>query len=216
VTETVPSALRDATSALVADALDALGHREQTALSRVKPLFTGARIVGRAYPVSVIEDLTEPDEPYAGEMEALAAMSPGDVGVYAVAAGSRAAAWGELFSCGAIGRGAVGVVVDGCVRDAKQIEELGFPVFASDTSPLDTRARARVDAHGSPIVFAGVPVSRGDLIVADVDGVIFVPAASVDDVAALVAKKKPLEAGAREDLIAGMHISDVWTKYGVF
>jgi regulator of RNase E activity RraA len=216
VTDTVPSALQNATSALVADALDALGFREQTADSRVKPLFKGASIVGRVYPVSVIEDLDDPDEPYAGEMEALASMSPGDVGVYAVAQGSRAAAWGELFSCGAIGRGAVGAVVDGCVRDAKQIEELGFPVFASDTSPLDTRARARVDTHGSPIVFAGVPVSRGDLIVADVDGVIFVPSAAVDDVADLVAKKKPLEQGAREDLIAGMHIHDVWTKYGVF
>ena len=41
--------------------------------------------MGRAYPVSVIEDLDEPDEPYAGEMDALAAMSPGDVGVYAIA-----------------------------------------------------------------------------------------------------------------------------------
>lgn len=216
MTDTVPAALRDATSALVADALDALGLREQTARSRVKPLFPGARMVGRAYPVSVVEDLEEPDEPYAGEMDALAAMSPGDVGVYTVGQGSRAAAWGELFSCGAIGRGAVGVVVDGCVRDAKQIEELGFPVFASDTSPLDTRARARVDAHGSPLVFAGVSVSRGDLVVADVDGVIFVPSTAVDAVASRVAEKKPLEQGARQDLIAGMPIRDVWTKYGVF
>ncbi|MFC0680113.1 RraA family protein [Lysobacter korlensis] len=216
MTDTVPSALQNATSALVADALDALGFREQTAHSRVKPLFKGARIVGRVYPVSVIEDLTDPAEPYAGEMDALAAMSPGDVGVYAVDPGSRAAAWGELFSCGAIGRGAVGAVVDGCVRDALQIEELGFPVFAADTSPLDTKARARVNTHGAPIEFAGVPVERGDLIVADVDGVIFVPAAAVDEVAELVSKKKPLEQGAREDLIAGMHIHDVWTKYGVF
>jgi 4-hydroxy-4-methyl-2-oxoglutarate aldolase len=216
VTDPVPSALRAATSALVADALDALGLREQTAHPRVKPLFRGARTVGRAYPVSVVEDLDDPAEPYAGEMDALAAMSPGDVGVYAVDPGSRAAAWGELFSCGAIGRGAVGVVVDGCVRDARQIEELGFPVFAADTSPLDTRARARVDAHGSTVVFAGVTVSRGDLVVADVDGVIFVPSTAVEAVASLVAKKKPLEEGARADLVAGMPIRDVWTKYGVF
>ena len=76
--------------------------------------------------------------------------------------------------------------------------------------------RARVDAHGSPVVFAGVTVSRGDLVVADVDGVVFVPATAVDAVAALVAEKKPLEEGAREDLVAGMPIRDVWTKYGVF
>ena len=216
MTETVPAALKDATSALIADALDALGLRDQTADSRVKPLYPSARIVGRAYPVSVIEDHAEPDEPYTGEMEALASMSPGDVGVYAVDPGSRAAAWGELFSCGAIGRGAVGVVVDGCIRDARQIEELGFPVFASDTSPLDTRARARVAAHGFPLEFAGVVVHRGDLVVADRDGIIFVPADRVREVAELVSKKKPLEQGARDDLIAGMHIHDVWEKYGVF
>ena len=98
MTDTVPSALRDATSALVADALDALGFRDQTAHPRVKPLFEGLRIVGRVYPVSVVEDLDEPEEPYAGEMAALDALSPGDVGVYAVAPGSRAAVWGELFS----------------------------------------------------------------------------------------------------------------------
>lgn len=216
MTETVPAPLVRATSALIADALDSLGLRNQTASSRLKPLFPEAEIVGRVYPVRVVEDFDDPVEPYAGEMAALAALSPGDVGVYSVAAGSRAAAWGELFSCGAIGRGAVGAIVDGCIRDARQIEELGFPVFAADTSPLDTRARARVESHGSPITFAGVPVQRGDLVVADRDGVIFVPSDLVPDVAALVAAKKPLERGAREDLVAGMHIQDVWTKYGVF
>lgn len=216
MTETIPEALAGATSALIADALDALGLRDQTAASRVKPIYQGATIVGRAYPVSVVEDWEEPVSPYAGEMDALASMSPGDVGVYAVQDGSRAAAWGELFSCGAIGRGALGAIVDGCVRDARQIEQLGFPVFASDTSPLDTRARARVDTHGTSVVFAGVLVRRGDLVVADRDGVIFVPSGSVEKVADLVAKKKPLEQGARDDLIAGMHIRDVWEKYGVF
>jgi len=216
VTEPVPIALTETTSALVADALDFIGYRDQTASSRLKPLFAGAQILGRVYPVHVVQDFDEPEEPYAGEMAALAALSPGDVGVYAVDPGSRAAAWGELFSYAAMGRGAVGVIVDGCVRDARQIEELGFPVFAADTSPLDTRARARVASHGAPIEFAGVPIRRGDLVIADSDGVIFVPSALVDSVAALVSKKKPLERGARGDLIAGMPIRDVWTKYGVF
>lgn len=216
MTETLPAAFLNVTSALVADALDTIGLREQTANSRVKPLYSGAVVIGRAYPVHVIEDLSEPVFPYAGEMEALDAMSPGDVGVYAVASGSRAAAWGELFSCGAIGRGALGAIVDGCVRDALQIEELGFPVFATGTSPLDTRARARVENHGTLVEFAGVSVRRGDVVVADRDGVVFVPADRVEEVASLVSKKRPLEQGARDDLIAGMPIHDVWQKYGVF
>lgn len=216
MTERVPAALGRASSAIVADALDALGMRNQVADSRIKPLFQGASVVGRAYPVAVIEDFAIPSDPYEGEMSALGAMGEGDVGVYSVDLSSRAAAWGELFSCAAIGRGVVGALVDGCVRDQRQISELKFPVFSSDTSPLDTLARARVARHGDPITFGGVPVSRGDLVVADSDGIVVVPAADVQRVATFVASKHKLEQAARDDLMAGMGIRDVWAKYGVF
>jgi regulator of RNase E activity RraA len=216
VTDTLPDALLASSSAIVADALDALGLRDQVVDPRVQPVFHGARVVGRAFPVLVVDDDRTPDEPYAGEMDALAAMMPGDVGVYSVSGDNRAAAWGELFSCGAIGRGAVGAIVDGCIRDARQIEELGFPVFAAGRSPLDTLARARVAAHGVPVTFGGQRVERGDIVVADADGIVIVPQAMADEVAAFVASKHVLERAARDDLIAGASIRDVWTTYGVF
>jgi regulator of RNase E activity RraA len=205
-----------ATSAIAADALDALGYRDQAMTSGLAPLSGSMRVVGRAYPVVVMEDLSTPDAPYEGEMQALGAMGPGDVGVYGVQGSSRAAAWGELFSCAAIGRGVAGVVVDGCVRDARQIAELGFPVFAADRSPLDTLARARVDSHGTEAVCGGQTVRRGDVVVADSDGIVIVPAAVVAEVATFIDNKHRLEASAREDLMAGMSIRDVWEKYGVF
>lgn len=216
MTEQVPVALAAASSAIVADALDALGMRNQVTDSRIKPLFQGASVVGWAYPVAVVEDFASPDEPYEGEMSALSAMSKGDVGVYSVDQGSRAAAWGELFSCAAIGRGVVGALVDGCVRDQRQISELKFPVFSVDTSPLDTLARARVARHGETVKFGGVQVKRGDLVVADSDGIVVVPAADVRRVATFVASKHKLEQAARDDLMAGMGIREVWAKYGVF
>ena len=191
--DSVPTGLLAASSAITADALDSLGLRDQVMDAAVRPVFPQARLVGRVYPVNVVVDLTEPDEPYAGEMDALSAMGPGDVGVYAVQDGSNAAAWGELFSCAAIGRGVAGVVVDGCVRDVRQISELGYPVFSRGMSPLDTRARARVSDHGEPVVCAGLRVSRGDVVVADVDGIVVVPAERVDEVAGLIASKHRLE-----------------------
>ena len=214
--DSVATGLLAASSAITADALDSLGLRDQVMDAAVRPVFPQARLVGRVYPVNVVVDLTEPDEPYAGEMDALSAMGPGDVGVYAVQDGSNAAAWGELFSCAAIGRGVAGVVVDGCVRDVRQISELGYPVFSRGMSPLDTRARARVSDHGEPVVCAGLRVSRGDVVVADVDGIVVVPAERVDEVAGLIASKHRLEQSARDDLMHGMSIGDVWTKYGVF
>jgi 4-hydroxy-4-methyl-2-oxoglutarate aldolase len=216
VTDPIPDALLDSSSAIVADALDALGWREQVVDPRVQPVFHGARLVGRAFPVLVVDDDETPAEPYAGEMDALAAMMPGEVGMYSVTGGNRAAAWGELFSCGAIGRGAVGALVDGCIRDVRQIEELGFPVFAAGRSPLDTLARARVAEFGNPIDFAGKRVERGDVVVADADGIVIVPQDLVDEVATFVASKHVLERAARDDLMAGADIRDVWNKYGVF
>lgn len=213
---TLPQALLNASSAITADALDALGLRNQVLDARLRPLYSSARMVGRAYPVSVVADSRMPDAPYAGEMQALAAMSSGDVGVYGVSGDSRAAAWGELFSCGAIGRGASGVVVDGCVRDSRQIRALAFPVFASGTSPLDTLARARVDAHGEQVLCGGLVVRRGDVVVADVDGVVIVPSEKIQEVSDFITHKHRLEQGARDDLVAGMDIQEVWKKYGVF
>ena len=216
MTEPLPAALLSATSAIAADALDALGHRDQAMDSRLRPVDPAMRLVGRAYPVHVVEDRAAPERPYEGEMQALGAMGPGDVGVYAVSGDSRAAAWGELFSCAAIGRGVRGVVVDGCIRDSRQIQELQYPVFASDRSPLDTLARARVDTHGEPVVCGGRTVRRGDVLVADGDGIVVVPRESVDEVAAFIATKHRLEQGARDDLVAGASIREVWEKYGVF
>jgi regulator of RNase E activity RraA len=216
VTDALPAALLSATSAIAADALDALGHREQAMDSRLRPLDPASRLVGRAYPVSVVEDRDVPDQPYEGEMQALSAMGQGDVGVYAVSGQSRAAAWGELFSCAAIGRGVAGVVVDGCIRDSRQIQALGYPVFAADRSPLDTLARARVDSHGEPVVCGGLTVRRGDVLVADGDGIVVVPLEIADEVAAFIARKHRLEQGAKDDLVAGASIREVWEKYGVF
>jgi 4-hydroxy-4-methyl-2-oxoglutarate aldolase len=129
---------------------------------------------------------------------------------------NRAATWGEHFSCAARGRGAVGVVSDGDVRDARQIEELDFPAFARGCSPLDTLARAVVADFGSSAVCGGVRVARGDLIVADRDGVVVIPEAAAADVADGVRAKRPLEDGARRDLLAGTPIREVWERYGVF
>lgn len=209
---------RGATSAIVSDALDKLGLRQQAqALDpAIRPLWDEAVVIGWAKPVLVIADTSEPERPYDGEMSALDGLEPGDVPMFAVEPALRVASWGELFSCGAIGRGARGAIVDGLVRDARQIRQLGFPTFARGCTPLDTYARAVVSAHGTAATVGGVYVTPGDLVVADTDGIVVVPRAAVRDAAELVKSKRKLEEGARQDLLDGMRIRDVWAKYGVF
>jgi 4-hydroxy-4-methyl-2-oxoglutarate aldolase len=203
------------TTALASDALDRLGRREQAAAATIRPLRPGYRLTGRALPVSVVASDEMPEEPYAGEMRAIELLEPGDVPVYVTEAGVRAAVWGELFSLAARARGALGAVVDGAIRDADAVASLGLPVFCRGFSPLDTMGRAVVDEIGGDVVCGGVLVRRGDYLVADEDGVVFVPAELADDVVARVEEKVRGEDGARSQLIAGKSVRDVWDTWGV-
>jgi len=208
--------LRLLTVALAADALDLLGRRAQVLDPRVAPIDRGYRLVGWARTVQVVATRLMPEAPYAGEMAAIAALAPGDVPVYQVDADVDAALFGELFSLAAAAQGAVGAVVGGPVRDVRQLRELGYPVFASGISPYDTKGRAEVVAHDVPVVCAGVSVRSGDLVVGDDDGVVIVPADLVEPVLAEVVGKVRGEHGAKQDILSGMAVHDVWDKWGVF
>jgi 4-hydroxy-4-methyl-2-oxoglutarate aldolase len=211
----VIAVLTSAPVAVVSDALDRLGRREQVLDAAIRPLWPEARLVGVAVPVVIVADTSEPERPYDGELTAIDGLRPGDIPLFVVEPGIRAASWGELFSCAAMGRGAGGVVVDGLVRDAAAIRELGFSTFARGLSPLDTFARAVVTGIDVEARVGGVDVSPGDLMVGDIDGIVVIPQELAADVAAAVATKHRLEGNARADLLAGMGIREVWTKYGV-
>ena len=86
-------------------------------------------------------------------------MSEGDLVVVASGPSDAAAVWGELLSTTCRARGAVGTVTDGLIRDTAQIAELGYPVFAAGTSPLDIDGRLDVTAHGVEVTVGGVAVA---------------------------------------------------------
>lgn len=213
--EGVRASFAAVSTALVSDALDALGLRDHTLDPAIRPVDPGMTLVGLAVPVIVRASEGIPDDPYRGEMAALDSLRQGEVPVYAVEPGVEAALWGELFSCAAIGRGAAGAVVDGPIRDAALIRELGFPVFGRGFSPLDTQGRAEVVAWREPAVCGGVAVRPGDIVVADEDGVVVCPAAVAAEVAGACAGKARDEHGARADLQAGAGLLEVWERWRV-
>jgi regulator of RNase E activity RraA len=202
-------------AALASDALDDLRVTGRVMEPGPRPLWPDAVLAG---PVLTIEvettaSVLDLDNPYRSEIEAVGSLRPGQVPLYAGPEGSRAALWGELFSRAARARGATGAIVDGFVRDARLVRALGFPVFARGTSPLDTRARARVRSVGTPLVVGGVHVESGDFVVADEDGVVVIPADALGDVTRLVAERHRSEAGARGDLGTGQSLSAVWDRW---
>jgi 4-hydroxy-4-methyl-2-oxoglutarate aldolase len=207
----------EAYSAAVADALDAAGLRQQSMDPRVQSPWCEETLVGRALTVHIVSsDVISSDDPYADWIDLIERVSPGQVLVLGVEPGVLAATWGELFSCAAIGRGALGAVTDGYIRDISKIRGLRFPLFSLGGSPLDTLGRARVAAVGQPVVCGGVSVATGDVIVADQDGVVVVPAEMAAEITAAVRQKAAKESDSRQALLDGSSVREVWEQYGVF
>ncbi len=202
-------------TAVVADSLDELGYHDQALRENIRPLSPECCFAGWARTMSCVDMYHVPEDPYAVEIEALDSMLPGEVMTISTAESKRNAPWGELLSTAAKARGARGVVVDGLVRDVTKIIALGFPVFAAGIKPVDSKGRGMVVDYNRPIICGGVRVSPMDLIFADYDGVIVIPAEVVPDIIALAEEKVARENHTREELMRGAYLRDVYAKYGV-
>lgn len=202
-------------TAVVADSLDELGYNNQAMNEYVRPLFSECRFAGWARTISCVDLYHVPADPYATEIEAVDSILMGEVVVVSTASSKRNAPWGELLSTAARARGARGAVVDGLVRDVKKIEDLGFPVFASGIKPVDSRGRGIVIDCNVRVDCGGVLVSPGDLVFADYDGVVVIPAEVVPDAIRLATDKVTRENHTRDELLKGAYLRDVYEKYGV-
>ncbi|MDP9482973.1 MAG: RraA family protein [Chloroflexota bacterium] len=169
-------------SALVADALDALGQRQQCLPSDIRPLPPAGVLVGFAATCRTRPHDTGLGDPYAGLRRVLASLTADDVLVIATERSNDYAVWGELVSIVASTAGAVGTVTDGLVRDLEQLERLGYRTFARGTTPIDVGHRADYVGFGEPVQIDGVAIRRGDLIVGDIDGTVIVPGEMVSQV----------------------------------
>lgn len=142
---------------------------------------------------------------------ALNAASPGEVLVVEVGAGQDYGYWGEIMATAALERGLAGLVIAGCVRDAVQMQRLGFPVFATGTCIRGTvKDTERPGAIGSRLRLGDVHVSPGDLVVGDADGVVVVPRAQAEDAVTAGEARERKEADAMDQLRAGATTLDLF------
>jgi 4-hydroxy-4-methyl-2-oxoglutarate aldolase len=212
--ELIATLRRVAYSAVVSDCCDQVGLRDQTMSSGINPVSRGTGVlVGFARTVRSVPVNAIPDEPYSAEIDFIDSLCPDDVVVGTVEA--PGAFWGELFSTAAKARGAVGVVVDGLIRDQARIEAMGFPVFARGSRPTDSLGRISIGEQDTAIEIAGVTVRSGDLLVAAVDGVTVVPAEAIEEVATRAIEKATTENDARQLLEEGALLRDAWNRFRV-
>jgi regulator of RNase E activity RraA len=201
-------------SAVVSDCCDRLGLRTQTLDPGIVP--TGdasAVLIGFARPVRSVPVASIPERPYEAEIDFIDSLRKDDVVVATVE--PPVAFWGELFSAAAHARGAVGAVIDGLVRDQARMATTGFRVFARGGRPTDSLGRTSIGERDRNLVIGGVTVAPGDLIVADIDGVVVVPADATAEVTSKAIEKATTETAARRLLTEGALLRDAWDRYGV-
>ena len=137
---------------------------------------------------------------------AIAKAQPGDVLVVAMTELTEGCYdfgyWGDILTTAAIQKGIAGLVIDGCVRDIETIESLGFPVFARGTAIRGTTKVPEGEVGGT-VRIGRVDVTRGDLVLGDADGVVVVPAASIEATLQLAERREEKERRIVEQLKQG-------------
>ncbi len=200
--------------ALYADALDMLGRHDQVMAPRLSQLSGAGSLAGYAVTVAVGASHRGVADPYAKEFEAIELLHPGGI-LVAATDGPPAAFWGELLTQRARRLGAVGAVVDGYVRDLARIRADSFPVWARGANASDSAGRLEAYAVGGKVMCGGVPVSMGDLLVGDCDGIVVVPQALIGEALKRVREKAEKEQAVRAALADGASTHDVYRRFGV-
>ena len=180
--------------AMISDVLDGLGHTKQALAPCMRPLDDALVLVGRARTMLYADVYARPgpdENHYALEIALVDDLRPGDIVV------------------------AAGAVMDGFVRDIKQVRELKFPVFSGGIAPLDSMGRGKVIEVDVPVECAGVLVHPGDIVFGDADGCIVIPQSLEKAVLEAGREKLASENKSMEALKAGRRLIDVYDEFGV-
>lgn len=173
----------------------------------IRPVYPGAALCGTAVTV-----LLQPGDNWMLHVAA-EQLRPGDVVVAGCTTECEDGFFGELLATSLRAQGAAGLVIDGGCRDVAALQAMDFPVFSRAINSKGT-VKATLGSVNVPVVCANALVTPGDVVIADVDGVVVVPAARAAEVAAAARKREENEEAKRGRFAAGELGLDIYNMRG--
>jgi regulator of RNase E activity RraA len=209
--------LQAAGTAAISDIFDQLKLEPPVLDNRLWPVLEGGVFAGPAYTVAG-ETATYSGNDRA-KLEAIDAMPPGVVALWAGQGVEGVCCFGDLLATAMRARGVVAAVVDGGVRDIRFLRGCGMPVFTRYRTPAQGVGRWKVTACQAPVKVRGalrewLTVSPGDMLVGDADGLIAIPSAIVAQVAEAAGNLSNTESDARREIAEGLPLLAALAKYG--
>lgn len=223
--------LTHVSSATASAMLHKMGIR-QTFIHGPLPRVPGAKVVGPAVTLQFMpqrEDIAsgmaqEHAEKVSALWSVFDSVEPGDVLVVQAWSDPYTGCMGDMLTTYFKGRGGAGVVVDGCVRDWPKIKELGVPMWTVGLTPnYASQATLFPWAYNVPVACSCVLVMPGDIIIADDDGAVMVPAKMAPLVAEHTLAHEEWEVFSRIRLLEGGSLhkyyplnDEGWAEYEVW
>src|SRR5947207_3634782 len=215
-TDNLPRRFARIYTAAITDVMDEMGLQRQTLPSAIQPLTPDMRLAGYAFTArgrphrGTPRDRDQTLRRFLGMLGAV----PADSVLVLATNDSVAAHFGELSAEWFRTRRVRGAVVDGGTRDAATLARIRFPTFVRYRSPQDSVPRWRVSDWGQPLVIGGVRIALGDVIVADLDGIVVVPRRVAHEVVARCEKLVTAENAVRKAVKRGMTPLAAYERFG--
>lgn len=204
---------RKVATASVADAVDKVSGKRGFMDYSIKPRINEKGIVGPA--VTILEGPSDEFLPPTHALDAIDEADGGSVIAISINGEPNVAVWGGLMTAGAVANKHEGAVLDGGVRDLSEIRrDYGFPVYARAVSPGTTLGRFRTIDANVPVVIGDVMVHPGDLIKADIDGVVVVPKEHAEEVLKMSEEIDAREQEQARLIIESGSLREGLAKYG--